>query len=60
MLVGEILPVVNSSLKIRIVNGEQDMLAESQNGNFDEDILLAEVIYFQPEWNEKVLRVEVQ
>lgn len=60
MTVEKLIEITEQSLKIEIVDEDQNVLVEAEKYYFPTEILEAEVNYIQPEWDRRVLRVEIK
>lgn len=59
MTVEELIEKTEQSLKFEIVDTNQNILVEAGKHYFPTEILEAEINYINPEWDRKVLKVEI-
>lgn len=59
MTVEELIEKTEQSLKFEIVDTNQNILVEAGKYYFPTEILEAEINYINPEWDRKVLKVEI-
>lgn len=60
MTVGYIIEITEQSLKIEVVDEDQNVIVEAENNYYPSEVIEAEVMYLQPEWDRKVLRIEIK